>query len=230
MFIAVIMLLSCASRPPAPVVPTWLPEEMMVEALKRMRALEGVVSLKSEVRASITQNGKRLGTFKGALAYRPPDSMRLRLFSPFGATIADMVRIVGRTEVHVPGKDTVYVGWTPSLVPPPGAEYKAETAGRLALVVLKDGAPAIRHVYDPVTGHNTSIEALAEGKRVMEVRMDRHKDGVPGLMVFSFESGLEVELAMKDPSIGASLGDRLFHPFGKEGLEVMPLEALGLSP
>lgn len=223
------MLFSCAKQPAAPVVPGWLPEEMMVEALKRQRALEQVGAIQSEVRARFYRNGVGLGTFAGALAFRPPDSMRLRLLSPFGPTVADMVRVVGRTEVYVPSKKKIYVGWTPSFVHPPGAKYSVETAGRLALVAKKDGVPVVRHVYDPVTGDNTSIEALSGGEKVMEVRLGDYKGGMPGHMKFIFSPGLVVDLELLDPKPAEKLDDRLFHPFEKEGLDVQPLEALGFE-
>ncbi|MCK4911857.1 MAG: hypothetical protein KAR83_09445 [Thermodesulfovibrionales bacterium] len=202
--------------------------DVTVESLKKKRAFEGVPALRGEVRVRIKRDGRKVGGFKGALAYRPPDTMRLRMLTPFGTTAADLVRVVGRTEVFVPGKERLYVGWTPPLKEPVGAEYSAYIDnGWPVLDVTSKGELASRYRFDPATGKNISIEAFSggEGQRALEVRFSVYDGNVPGIIVFDF-GGLEIEIEMEFPEVVEGLEDRLFHPFEKEDREILPLEAL----
>ncbi len=224
--ISAIIMSACSIRPRVVVAPEPPRFEVTVESLKKRRAFEGVLGLRSEVKARITRDGRKVGGFKGALAFRPPDTMRLRMFTPFGNTVADLVRVVGRTEVYVPGKERVYVGWTPPLKAPEDAQYQAGLyKGWPVLDVTSKGELAVRYRYDPATGKNTSIEAFSEGKRALEVRLSEHDGNVPGKIVFDF-GGIAIEMELEFPEIVEGLEDRLFHPFDKEDREILPLDAL----
>ena len=226
--ISAIIMSACSIRPRVVVAPEPPRFEVTVESLMKRRAFEGVQGLRSEVKVRITRNGRKVGGFKGALAYRPPDTMRLRMFTPFGTTAADLVRVVGRTEVYVPGKERVYVGWTPPLRAPEDAQYQAGLyEGWPVLDVTSKGELAVRYRYDPATGKNTSIEAFSggEGKRALEVRLSEYDGPVPGKIVFDF-GGIAIEMKLEMPDIVEGLEDRLFHPFQKEDREILPLDAL----
>lgn len=197
-----------------------------MKSLKHRRAFEGVHALRGEVRTRIKRNGSKVASFKGALAYRPPDTMRLRMFTPFGTTAADLVRVVGRTEVYVPGKDRLYVGWTPQVKTPGNAQYRAVIEdGWPVLEVTAYGEMAARYRYDPATGENISVQAYSQGKKDLEVRFSDYRGAVPEKIVFDFGE-LEVEIKLEDPEVIDLLEDRLFHPFKKEDMTVLPLGAL----
>jgi len=232
--ISAFIMSACSLRPQvvkAPPVPPSQRFEVTVESLKKRRAFEGVPALRAEVAARITRDGRKVGRFKGALAYRPPDTMRLRMFTPFGTTAADLVRVVGRTEVYVPGKERLYVGWTPPLRAPADAQYQAGLdKGWPVLDVTSKGELSVRYRFDPATGKNTSIEAFSggEGKRALEVRLSEYDGSVPGIIVFDF-GGIAIEMELEMPEIVDRLEDRLFHPFKKEDMEILPLDALFLG-
>ncbi len=226
--IAVFIMSACSIRQRVVVAPEPPRFEVTVESLKKRRAFQGVQGLRSEVKVRITRDGRKVGGFRGALAYRPPDTMRLRMFTPFGTTAADLVRVVGRTEVYVPGKARVYVGWTPPLRAPEDAQYQAGMdKGWPVLDVTSKGELSVRYRYDPATGKNTSIEAFSggEGKRALEVRLSEYDGSVPGNIVFDF-GRIAIEMKLEMPEIVEGLEDRLFHPFQKEDMEIFPLEAL----
>lgn len=227
-FLLATVMGACSLRQPLEVAPGPLKFDLTVESLKKRRAFEGVPALRGEVRVRIMRNGRKVGGFKGALAYRPLDTMRLRMLTPFGTTAADLVRVVGRTEVFVPGKQRLYVGWTPPLKAPEGAQFSVSMdKGWPVLDVTSKGELTARYRFNPVTGKNISIKAFSGGssQEALELRFSEFDGNVPGVIVFDF-GGLEIEIKMKFPEIMESLEDRLFHPFKKEDMEIFPLEAL----
>ncbi len=228
--ISAFIMSACSLRPQVAKAPPGPPRfEVTVETLMKRRAFEGVPALRAEVAVRITRDGRKVGRFKGALAYRPPDTMRLRMFTPFGTTAADLVRVVGRTEVYVPGKERVYVGWTPPLRAPEDAQYQAGMdKGWPVLEVTSKGVLSVRYRFDPATGKNISIEAFSDGKRALEVRLSEYDGSVPGIIVFDF-GGIAIEMELEIPEIVDGLEDRLFHPFKKEDMEIFPLNALFLG-
>ena len=218
-----ISLGACSMRPRRAVVPETFIMDFSLEGLKKRRAFEGIESLRAEVKARISRDGRKVASFKGALAYRPPDTMRLRMFTPFGTTAADLVRVVRRTEIYVPGKDNLYVGWTPAITIPDDAEFRIGLdKGRPVLAVFSRGEVAARYLYDQQTGENLLVETFSGGQRALLVRFGNYAGSVPGLIEFDF-GDLQVEMELLDPEVGVELEDRLFHPFDKEDKKVLPL-------
>ena len=225
-----LMLASCATLGPVRDEPGPALQPFTVETLRAMRAFEGVESISSEVRVKLYKGRRLLGTFSGAMAYRPPDSLRLRLYDPFGVTIADIVRVVGRTEVYMPAEGRVYVVWTPSLAPPEDAEYLVGMKRGYAF--LEAYAPrdqVVLYNFNPRSGENVSIETLVGGKREVGLRLGDYASGIPLKMDFHMPGRIEMRIKLIEPDTTREVSDRLFHPFDKEGLEVLPLDSLRLS-
>jgi hypothetical protein len=226
----VFLLSSCALRPGTRA-PQISPDiEITVQYLKERRAFEGVSALRGEVKTRIRQRGRKVASFSGAIAFRPPDTMRLKMFTPFGTTAADLVRVVGRTEVYVPGKERLFVGWTPSLTIPKDAEYSmAMISGTPALIVRANGGELIAmYLYDPATMENTALQAFKNDEMALELRFSDYDGSIPGTMEFDF-NGLEIEIRLSEPELVDVLKDRLFHPFEKEGKSIYPLQSLFLN-
>lgn len=228
-------LAACAARPQVVVAPEPPVKELPVHVMMQNRAFEGVSALRSEVKVRLTRDGRKVASFKGALAYRPPDTMRLRMFTPFGTTAADLVRVVGRTEVYVPGKEQLFVGWTAQLIRSPlDAEYGSGVEqGHPVMNVTRSGELVARYFYDPSTGENTAVQTFSGGELTLEMRFSEyegsHSEGIPeripGRIEFDF-GGLVIDMRLSSPEVVEELKDRLFHPFAKEGKEVLPLSSL----
>ena len=166
-----ISLVGCSFGPRRDTAPAVSIMEFSEDGLKARRAFEGIDSIRAEVKVRVSRDGRKVASFKGALAYRPPDTMRLRMFTPFGTTAADLVRVVGRTEVLVPGKDNLYVGWTPSLAIPDDAEFKVGLDKAMPVLAVFSGGEAVaRYLYDQKTGDNIQVESFSGGQRALVMR------------------------------------------------------------
>jgi hypothetical protein len=205
-----------------------------VDSLKEGRAFNDVGAVKAEVKARVLKRGKRIGSFKGALTMRPPDSFRIRLFGLMGDAVADIVRTGDYVEVFVPRYNTIFRGWAPSISDPPDAQYSIEQAGPGPVLVVsplkpKADRPTVKHYFESATGLHTGSAAFVSGKRALDVGYSRYEGVVPIQIKLVFADGMEVELTLKGPRVVSEAEDRFFVSFDSRGRKVMPLEALTLQ-
>ena len=213
-----------------------------VEALSNRIAFSGVEGLRSEIRASVYQGGKKAGTFSGSFVFRAPDDMRIVLYNTFGTTIMDIVKANGTIEAYMPSEDAMYIGPAPSLMPPEGSVIRLErleSAYRLiasydgadlrmydfdlrsavhsvAMVPPLDDAPAMRaefYDYTPNLPDNDSVKIPSS---------------VPGTIVLNYGDTLKLVMTLKDPDISRPVPERLF-PLGRSAAKYYDIRSLGAT-
>ncbi|MFC1769972.1 hypothetical protein ACFLZI_02815 [Nitrospirota bacterium] len=203
---------------------------LTLEALLDSRLFQKIKTLRSEVKATVKKDGKKIGTYKGALAFRAPDSMRLQLFNPFGATSADIVRVVGMINVYVPGQRTVYTGWAPQFALPLDAMYSMELGNESHILYIfsprgQELKLVAKYTYDPETLRNTSISAYHKNQYSMSMHFGRWEGDSPRQIIFHYRD-LLIDMELIQPEENVELSRSLFHPFEKEGRNVRPLQDL----
>lgn len=226
---ACIALFSCAPKPRVvlsleEVAPYGGP--ITVDVLKEHIAFREVRTLRSEVRVRAESGRRRLGNYRGALLYSRPGSVRLKLYSAFGAVGLDAVHSGGTLQIYFPQEKVLYAGESP--VTGDGFDYGIRDDGE-EYVLLAFGPDGLRasYVFDRSTLLNKEIDYYGEGESLLKMRFARYSNGIPLLAEIGLSNGYSVEAELIEPERDVEIPDRIFAPaIGHEGVRVFPLERL----
>ena len=223
-----------------------------VEVLKGSVLFSNIDTMKSEVDVRVFKGDKKIGRFKGVFAYRFPDSMKLRVFDPFGFTAMDMLTSGTLLQVLIPQSNFLYVGKIPSLKLPPGLLYSMER-GKYEYVLyafstgVVDPAAAKamagmsaeasggggqdlelrgKYSFRRRTLQNTGVSVYKNGERFIGMAFDDFSGKLPMFMRLSFLNGFVAEMRLKEPVINSEITPRYFEPYEHKDRRVMPIQWL----
>ena len=206
--------------------PSTVPKIQPLAVTDTVRTLTAGVSLSIH-----TQRGGV--SARGYLVYQQPDSFRLVITTPFGATVAELYGSDDSLSVVVPGKRTVYSGSIRGLLP----QSPLRNWGRMRWVMTplteRPGTPGTRErltaegvpetvVYDA----NGLAERMTTASGV-EARYQGYRlyngAAVPDVIEVADGYGDTVKLTLDDPEVNQKLDEGMVHP-DSTGYEVYPLD------
>jgi hypothetical protein len=200
-----------------------------VEVLKDRRILKNIKSLRSEVKVKLKRGKKSLGSFKGALLFEQPGSVRLRVYSPLGSGGVDIVHLNGLLQVFIPEQGVLYEGRSPA-TKTELSYYMENEDKRYTLFALKaeewGTSVYASYVYDKRALLNKKITMYKGGERFVVMRFRDFIDGVPMRAKFELFSGYTMYLDLLKPEIDIDVSPELFELYGHGGLTVLPLERI----
>lgn len=228
-----LMLFSCAGKqvlqPPETVKPFEGP--VTVNVLKERLFFQSIGTLSSEVSVRVFRGRKKMGTFQGVFAYMFPDSIKLRVFDPFGLTAMEMLTSGTMIQVFIPQDNLLYEGNIPSLRMPPGSLYSIEeTKAGYILYAFRPGGDTLeltgKHSFLRRTLLNTAVSVYRNGRRFISINFDDFSQTVPMSIRMSFFNGFVMEMTLKEPEINEEIPPEYFEPLGHQGRSVLPVQLL----
>lgn len=221
-------LFSCAPRLRVPEAPTY-EGPVNVEVLKERRALKNVRTLRSEVKVKLKWGKKSLGSYKGALLFEQTDSIRLRVYSPFGSGGVDIVHLKGLLQVLIAEQGILYEGDSPA-TNKELSYYMEDKDSHYKLFATKaeEWGTSIyaSYSYDKRTLLNKKVTIYDEGDKFVVMRFTDFIDGVPMRAKFELYNGYKMYLDLREPEVDVDVSPEFFELYGHGGLTVLPLERL----
>jgi hypothetical protein len=223
-----VALYSCAPTLRVPEAPTY-EGPVDIEVLKDRRVLKNIRTLRSEVKVKFKRGKKSLGSFKGALLFEHPESMRLRVYSPLGAGGVDLVHLNGLLQIFIPEQGVLYEGQSPATKTELGY-YMENKDSHYKLFALKteEWGTSIyaSYSYNKRTLLNKKITMYKEGESFVVMRFRDFIDGVPMRAKLDLFNGYVMYIDLIQPEIDIDISPELFELYGHGELTVLPLERI----
>lgn len=226
-------LLSCVPKPRAVLSLEEVPPyegSVTVDVLKRHIVLQDVTTLKAKLRVRAGEGSRKLGSYKGAILYARPHSVRLRLYGAFGSAGLDAAHSDDFLKIYFPREKVLYKGRSPSaqgeltyVIRDDGEEYV------LLAFAPGDGSRQLQasYIFDRRTLLNKEVNYYNDGERLLRMRFSRYSNGVPELADIDLANGFSIRAELIEPEKGAEVPEQLFDiAVGHEGVMVFPLVEL----
>jgi hypothetical protein len=200
-----------------------------VEVLKDRRILKNIRTLKSEVKVKLKKGKKSLGSFKGALLFEQPGSVRLRVYSPLGSGGVDIVHLNGLLQVFIPEQGVLYEGPSPDMKTE--LSYYMENKDnyyKLFALKAEEWGTSIyaSYSYDKRALLNKKVTMYKGGERFVVMRFRDFIDGLPMRAKFELFSGYTIYLDLLEPEVDVDVSPDFFELYGHGGLTVLPLNRI----
>ncbi len=231
-----IALFACAAKPAAVRPEAELPAytgEVTLDALRSNEFIHLYNSVRAEVKGTVTfPDGSRNG-FDGVFFFKAPDSLRIRLYGPFGVTVADILNSRGEFELQDPVHRKLYTGGSLLEDAPNDIAPRIMRGGDIIDLVsyarLEDGTVKPRSVYmfEARTLRNAGLSLYVEGHPFVQIGFDKFDGRMPGRVVLDIVRGPEMDFRLIDPELNVELPENAFKPVSRKDYEVLPLSAVG---
>jgi hypothetical protein len=223
-----IALLSCAPALRVPEAPTY-EGPVDVEVLKDRRILKNIKTLRSEVKVKFKRGKKSLGSFKGALLFENPESIRLRVYSPIGSGGVDIVHLNSLLQIFIPDQGVLYEGQSPA-TKTELSYYMESKDSHYKLFALKaeDWGTSVyaSYSYDKRALLNKKITMYKGSESFVVMRFRDFIDGVPMRAKLDLFNGYAMYIDLIEPEINVDISPEFFELYGHGGLTVLPLERI----
>lgn len=228
LFFVCAIFFSCAPRLRVPEAPTY-EGPVNVEVLKDRRVLKNIRTLRSEVKVKLKWGKKNLGSFKGAIIFENPESIRLRIYGPFGSDGVDIIHVNGVLQILIPDQGILYEGRSPATK----AElsyYMEDNDSHYKLFAIKaeEWGTSIyaSYWYDKRALLNRKVTLYKGSENFVVMRFADFIGGVPMRAKFELFNGYKIYLDLIEPEVNVDVSPDFFELYSHGGLTVLPLERL----
>lgn len=222
------MFYSCAPSLRVPEAPTYV-GPVNLEVLKERRVFKNIRTLRSEVKVKLKWGKKSLGSYKGVLLFENPESIRLRVYSPFGTGGVDIVHLNGLLQIFVPEQGILYEGRSPA-TKADLSYYLEDNDSHYKLFAMKaeEWGTSIyaSYTYDKRALLNRKVTLYKGGDKFVVMQFTDFVDGVPMRAKFELFNGYKVYLDFIQPEVNVDISPEFFERYAHRGLTVLPLERL----
>jgi len=214
--LAALAITACAPRAVVAPLPAPAPEgPVTAEMLRERIVLAGVAGMSAEVKARIMRGEERVATASGALAYQAGEGggrLALRLFSPFGSAVFELVSAGdGSARAYDPKSRTMYIGRVPPLVPGADADVMMDEDEAHYYLYLRGDGALTEYAFDRATLRNVSVATASRNGGSAALVIDAYGAGtVPEAMTLEFPGGMRVRLELMDVELGGELPGSAF--------------------
>lgn len=234
-FLACLLLAACVSAP-KPKASAPLPEyegPVTVATLTDNEFTHVVNSVRSEIKGSaLSTNGKSTG-FDGAFVFMAPDRLRVRLYGALGTTLADLLNSNGELQIYDPANSRMYIGPpilgnATSAIPPTVSRLEDKV---FMITYTQDAEgnpmPETVYVFESRTLRNIGMVLYSDAQVFAELTFDEFAGRVPGKAKIALAHGPVIEFDLIEPELNSPIPEKFFNPVDRDGLDILPLEALG---